>query len=96
MRHLEYIRSNPIEARLVSDAVLYEFIGFPNSEFPRGLKPGSIGAADVRAEARTLQLAHSVETPTIAQKNVLKGTGLSPFDEPDHGIGDLAPEGGNL
>jgi putative transposase len=54
-RHLEYIRSNPIEARLVSDVVLYEFIGFPSIEFPQGLKPGSIGAGDVRAKARTLQ-----------------------------------------
>jgi putative transposase len=54
-RYLEYIRSNPIEARLVEDIVLYEFIGFPDREFPRGLKPASIGDLDVRAEARTLQ-----------------------------------------
>jgi len=53
-RHLEYIRSNPIEARLVSEIVLYEFIGFPDREFPRGLKPGAMGDLDVRAEARTL------------------------------------------
>ena len=58
-RHLVYIRSNPIEARLVGSIALYEFIGFPNSEFPRGLKPSSIGAANVRAEARTLQLESS-------------------------------------
>ena len=53
-RHLEYIRSNPIEARLVEDIVLYEFIGFLDKEFPRGLKPASIGDLDVRAKARTL------------------------------------------
>jgi putative transposase len=54
-RHLVYIRTNPIEAKLVSDSVLYEFIGLPGIAFPRGLKPGSFGVADVRAEARTLQ-----------------------------------------
>ena len=54
-RHFEYIRKNPIEARLVEDAVLYEFMGFPSREFPRGLKPAELGAVDVRAEARTLQ-----------------------------------------
>jgi putative transposase len=53
-RHLQYIRSNPLEARLAEEIALYEFIGFPNSEFPRGLKPSSIGDLDVRAEARTL------------------------------------------
>jgi putative transposase len=54
-RHLEYIRQNPLEAHLVEDAVLYEFIGFPGGEFPRGLKPVVLGDLDVRAEARTLQ-----------------------------------------
>jgi len=54
-RHLEYIRQNPLEARLVEDAVLYEFMGFPSGEFPRGLKPVVLGAEDVRAKARTLQ-----------------------------------------
>ncbi len=54
-RHLEYIRSNPIEARLADDIALYEFMGFPNIEFPRGLKPASPSEQDVRAEARTLQ-----------------------------------------
>ena len=54
-RHLEYIRSNPIEARLIEDCLLYEFIGLPSIEFPRGLKPASAGGSDVRAEARTLQ-----------------------------------------
>jgi len=54
-RHLDYIRSNPIEARLAEDIALYEFMGFPSIEFPRGLKPAKIGSSDVRAEARTLQ-----------------------------------------
>jgi len=54
-RHLEYIRTNPIEARLVDDSVPYEFIGFPNIAFPQGLKPLISGTGDVRAEARTLQ-----------------------------------------
>lgn len=53
-RHLEYIRTNPIEARLVDDAILYEFMAFPNAVFPQGLKPHNSGKADVRAEARTL------------------------------------------
>src|SRR5580698_10271393 len=54
-RHVEYIRSNPIEAKLAEDIALYEFIGFPSTEFPRGLKPAVIATNDVRAEARTLQ-----------------------------------------
>ena len=53
-RHLQYIRQNPIDARLVEDAVLYEFLGFPSREFPQGLKPDVNSAIDVRAEARTL------------------------------------------
>src|ERR1035441_8294597 len=53
-RHLEYIRSNPIEAKLVHDSVPHEFIGFPSSQFPQGLKPGDfMGDVDVRDEART-------------------------------------------
>jgi putative transposase len=55
MRHLEYIKQNPVEARLVSDSVLYEFMGLPGSPFPRGLKPTELRDMDVRAEARTLQ-----------------------------------------
>jgi len=54
-RHLEYIRQNPVDARLVEDVVLYEFMGFPSREFPRGLKPAVSEPVDVRAEARTLQ-----------------------------------------
>jgi len=55
LRHMIYIRLNPVEARLVTDAVLYEFMGFPGKDLPQGLKPTSSSAADVRAEARTLQ-----------------------------------------
>jgi len=54
-RHLDYIRANPFEARLVEDIALYEFMGFPDSVFPRGLKPSVVGSAAVRAKARTLQ-----------------------------------------
>jgi putative transposase len=39
-RHLEYIRANPVDARLASDPILYQFTAFPNSTFPQGLKPG--------------------------------------------------------
>jgi len=53
-RHLGYIRSNPVDARLVEDSILYEFMGFPNIAFPQGLKPLSTGDGDVRAKARTL------------------------------------------
>ena len=53
-KHLEYIRLNPVEARLVEDSVLYEWMDFPNRNFPQGLKPSSIVDANVRAEARTL------------------------------------------
>ena len=55
LRHLEYIRTNPIEARLAEDVALYEFMGFPSIEFPQGLKPANFSATDVRAKARTLQ-----------------------------------------
>ena len=52
---MDYIRQNPIDARLVIDVALYEFIGFPQGKFPQGLKPGDLDAINVRAEARTLQ-----------------------------------------
>jgi putative transposase len=53
-RHLEYIRSNPVDARLTEDSILYEFMGFPDVEFPQRLKPTRLGGEDVRAKARTL------------------------------------------
>jgi putative transposase len=67
-RHLEYIRQNPVDARLVEDPVLYEFMGFPSVEFPQGLKPTVFGASDVRAEARTLQLEAGTIQALGAQK----------------------------
>ncbi len=61
-RHLEYIRRNPIEARLVDDARVYSYLGFPRPDFPQGLKPRGNEVPDVRAEARTLQAeAHSAQ-----------------------------------
>jgi len=64
-RHLEYIRTNPIEAKLAEDIALYEFMGFPSIAFPQGLKPGVVAASDVRAEARTLQ--SDASTPQYRQ-----------------------------
>jgi len=54
-KYLGYIQTNPARARLVEDGLLYEFMGFPDREFPQGLKPVDVGVGDVRAEARTLQ-----------------------------------------
>ena len=80
-RHLDYIRTNPIEARLVADSVLYEFMGFPNIAFPQGLKPQSLGGEDVRAEARTLQAPANTLQKHQANDSLdwkVKGTGFSP------------------
>jgi putative transposase len=41
LRQIQYVRMNPVEARLVEAASLYEFMGFPNADFPQGLKPTS-------------------------------------------------------
>jgi putative transposase len=74
-RHLQYIRQNPIDAKLVEDSALYEFMGFPNSDYPQGLKPRSVGESDVRAEARTVQKVLTPEgTPPISFPT-LNGTG---------------------
>jgi putative transposase len=93
-RHLEYIRTNPIEARLVEDIALYEFIGFPNIEFPRGLKPAIVAASDVRAEARTLQSSSPVAVLQSASESSVKGTDFSPSVKHSPRSGALAPEGG--
>jgi len=88
-RHLEYIRSNPVDARLVDDSILYEFMGFPNIAFPQGLKPLSTSDGDVRAEARTLQgnpMGHSL-------RETSKGTGFSTSVKSPSANGALAPEG---
>jgi putative transposase len=54
--HLEYIRQNPVEARLAGSQESYRFMAFPEPAFPQGLKPVRVvGREDVRAEARTLQ-----------------------------------------
>jgi REP-associated tyrosine transposase len=55
IKHLEYIRANPVNAHLVEHSALYKFIGFPSVQLPQGLKPLNQAARDVRAEARTLQ-----------------------------------------
>ena len=61
-RHLEYIRLNPVEARLVEDSVLYEWMGFPSKDFPQGLKPRIAAHVNVRAEARTLHLSKQMSS----------------------------------
>jgi len=66
-RHLEYIRTNPVEARLESDSVLYEYMGFPSIAFPQGLKPLNSGDLNVRAEARTLQSESSFASGDAAK-----------------------------
>jgi len=55
-RHMEYIRMNPVDGRLVADAVLYEFMGFPARDLPQGLISPSSDTANVRIKARTHQL----------------------------------------
>jgi putative transposase len=57
LRHFEYIRQNPVDAKLVEDSALYQFIGMTDTTFPRGLKPVEARESNVRAEARTLQFA---------------------------------------
>jgi putative transposase len=93
-RHLEYIRTNPVEARLIENIVLYEFMGYPDSAFPQGLKPGDLGNRDVRAEARTLQSAPPIVPPTNSPSDAVKGMGFSPSIEVAPKGRALAPEGG--
>jgi putative transposase len=98
-KHLAYVQNNPVNAHLVSDAALYEFLGTPSIAFPQGLKPTDFGAVDVRAEARTLQArapqACTAQAPTapFVQEEV-KGRGFSPSVKPTLSKGALAPEGG--
>ena len=55
--HVEYIRQNPVEARLVGNADDYTYVGFPDPSFPQGLKPDRFFQdSNVRAEARTLHV----------------------------------------
>ena len=69
-RHLNYIKLNPVKARLVEDSVAYEWMGFPSRDFPQGLKPRLSEDANVRAEARTLrpspETVEHVDTATKA------------------------------
>jgi putative transposase len=37
--HLEYIRQNPVKASLVTGFSNYQYMGFPDPDFPQGLKP---------------------------------------------------------
>jgi putative transposase len=65
-RHLEYIRMNPVCARLVEKPALYPYMDFPNRHFPQGLKPLNLSPGfEVRAEARTLQPGALTQTDTI-------------------------------
>jgi putative transposase len=73
LKHLAYIRNNPVSAHLVNDAIFYEFMGLPNIEFPQGLKPAEFCAADVRAEARTLQ----AEARTLQPESSLTSIGAA-------------------
>jgi putative transposase len=98
-RHLEYIRTNPLEARIVEDSVLYEFMGFPNAAFPQGLKPQDLIWDNVRAKARTLHQNTEAELrsnpaqpePKPSEGNV-KGTSFGPSLETDPSIAALARE----
>jgi putative transposase len=72
-KHLAYIQNNPVNAHLTSDAVHYEFMGLPSIEFPQGLKPADMGAANVRAEARTLQPETSSALSDAAKQAAEKG-----------------------
>jgi putative transposase len=67
LKHLTYIQNNPVNAHLVGDAVHYEFIGFPNRDFPQGLKPAVLSDINVRAEARTLQLESSLVSSVASE-----------------------------
>jgi REP-associated tyrosine transposase len=62
IRHLGYIRQNPVDGKLVSDSALYEFMGMPRIAFPRRLKPVEVRDSNVRAKARTLRPVADVET----------------------------------
>jgi len=89
-KHLAYIKNNPVDAHLVSNADHYEFMGLPSIEFPQGLKPAVSAGLDVRAKARTLH----TEAPQIFVGEAMKGTGFSPSVKHTSGSGALAPEGG--
>jgi putative transposase len=72
-KHLDYIRRNPVRAHLAEDSMLYPYIDFTSPSFPQGLKPLSIAAVDVRAEARTLQAQ-------VAARAEARGLQVSAFE----------------
>jgi putative transposase len=61
-RHLQYIRMNPVKARLAEESESYPFMAFLNVQFPQGLKPHAMVDPNVRAEARTL---HENRVPNV-------------------------------
>ena len=73
--HLSYIRQNPVDAKLAERSAVYEFMGFPNSAFPQGLKPWNEGEEYVRAEARTLQKIQTPEKTSQFTLSNSNGTG---------------------
>ena len=75
--HIEYIQKNPVHAHLVEDSVLYPYMSFPDTQFPRGLKPAYSGDVDVRAEARTLQAMIGESRLAQEPQDPVKGTGFS-------------------
>ena len=49
LNHIEYIRQNPVRARLTDDRALYRYMNTFNTEYPQRLKPNGIWIIDVRA-----------------------------------------------
>jgi len=70
--HLEYIRQNPVKAKIAEVSVTYPYMGFPNQHFPQGLKPITSSGVDVRAEARTLHAKARILQPN---KKILRSDG---------------------
>jgi putative transposase len=89
-RHMDYIRTNPVDAKLAQEPILYEFIGTPSAAFPQKLNPAVIYGADARATAHTFQSWR----PIGSAQDTVKGTGFSPSVKRSPGRGALAPEGG--
>jgi putative transposase len=89
LRHLDYIRQNPLDAKLVEDSALYEFMGFPEIAFPQGLKPRNEDVENVRAEARTLHESHDENITAVNVKERVLGS--CDRDLMNHGV--LAPAG---
>jgi putative transposase len=41
LNHIEYIRQNPVRARLTDNPALYRYMNTSHKEFPQGLKPNA-------------------------------------------------------